>query len=123
MAITKPEKVPKKNITSIDVTGWSGGLFLNGEQMAEGNQFVSSSNVELSPNGRPRPRKSLQRWLPDTVETVYEIFPALVNGELYFFTADQNKLKYCQEGDSGWTDCTGDNTITTNNGGKTTFLS
>lgn len=122
MAITKPEKVPKKNITSIDVTGWSGGLFLNGEQMAEGNQFVSSSNVELSPNGRPRPRKSLQRWLPDTVETVYEIFPALVNGELYFFTADQNKLKYCQEGDSGWTDCTGDNTITTNNGGKTTFL-
>lgn len=122
MAITKPEKVPKKNITSIDITGWSGGLFLNGEQMAEGNQFVSSKNAELSPNGKPKPRKSLQKWLPDTVETVYEVFPALWNGQLYFFTADENKLKYCQEGDLSWTDCTGSNTITTNNGGKTTFL-
>lgn len=122
MAITKPEKVPKKNITSIDITGWSGGLFLNGEQLAEGNQFVSSSNIELSPNGRPRPRKSLQKWLPDTVETVYEVFPARVDDELYFFVADENKLKYCQEGDTVWTDCTGSNAITTNNGGKPTFL-
>jgi hypothetical protein len=122
MAVTKPEKVPKKNISSLDIKGWSGGLFLNGEQMADGNQFVSSKNIELSPNGKPRPRKSLQEWLPDTIESGYEIFPALVDGELYFFTADDNKLKYCQEGDSAWTDCGGDNTITTNNGGKTTFL-
>lgn len=123
MAITKPEKVPQKNISSLDIMGWSGGLFLNGEQLAEANQFVSSKQVELSPNGRPRPRKSFQKWLPDTVETVYEVFPARVGTELYYFTADENKMKYCQKGDTDWTDCGGsDNTITTQNGGKPTFL-
>lgn len=122
MAVKDPVKVPETKISSLDLDGWSGGLFLNGEELAEGNQFVSSSDIELTPNGRIRPRKSLQQWLPDTVESVYEVFPARVDGELYFFIADENKLKYCQEGDSVWTDCGGDNTITTNNGGKTTFL-
>lgn len=122
MAITKPVKVPKKNIGSLDLNGWSGGLFLNGARLAEGNQFVSSKDIELSNEGRIRPRKSLQRFLPDTVESVYEVFPALVDGEIYYFVADENKLKYCQEGDSSWTDCGGSNSITTNNGGKTTFL-
>lgn len=122
MAVTDPVKVPKRKITSIDINGWSGGLFLNGPSLAEGNQFVSSQDVELSPEGRIQPRKSLQRWLPNTVESVYEIFPARIGAELYFFVADENKLKYCQEGDSSWTDCGGTNSITTNNGGKTTFL-
>lgn len=122
MAISDPVKVPKRNIGSLDLNGWSGGLFLNGAQLAEGNQFVSSADIELSPNGRIRPRKSLQKWLPNTVETVYEVFPARIDGELYFFVADENKLKYCQEGDSVWSDCGGSNSIVTNNGGKTTFL-
>lgn len=122
MAIADPVKVPKKNIGSIDQNGWSGGLFLNGEQLAEGNQFVESIDVELTSTGRLKPRKSLQKWLPDTVEAGYEIFPARVDGELYFFTADEDKLKYCQIGDSAWQDCGGDNEIVTNNGGKTTFL-
>lgn len=122
MAVSDPVKVPETKIGSVDLNGWSGGLFLNGEEIAEGNQFVASADVELSPNGRIKPRRSLQKWLPDTVETVYEIFPARVGSELYFFTADDNKLKYCQQGDPDWTDCDGLNTITTNNGGKTTFL-
>lgn len=122
MAISDPVKVPETKIGSLDLNGWGGGLFLNGEQLAEGNQFVSSSDVELSPNARIRPRKSLQKWLPDTVETVYEVFPARIGGELYFFIADENKLKFCQQGDTSWSDCDGDNTITTQNGGKTTFL-
>jgi hypothetical protein len=122
MAISDPVKVPETKIGSVDLNGWSGGLFLNGQEIAEGNQFVDSSDIELSPNGRIKPRRSLQKWLPDTVETVYEVFPARVDNELYFFVADENKLKYCQQGDEGWTDCDGDNTITTNNGGKTTFI-
>lgn len=122
MAVSDPVKVPETKIGSLDLNGWGGGLFLNGEQLAEGNQFVSSSDVELSPNARIRPRKSLQKWLPDTVETVYEVFPARVDGELYFFVADENMLKFCQQGDTEWSECGGDNTITTQNGGKTTFL-
>lgn len=122
MAVNDPVKVPETKIGSLDLDGWSGGLFLNGEELADGNQFVASSDIELSPNGRIRPRRSLQKWLPDTVETVYEVFPARVEGELYFFVADENKIKFCQQGDSEWTDVEGDNTITTNNGGKTTFI-
>lgn len=122
MAVTDPVKVPKRNIGSLDLNGWSGGLFLNGARLAEGNQFVSSKDVRLTQQGRLTPRYSLEKFLPDTVETVYEIFPATWQGQLYFFTADENKLKYCQIGDTEWTDCTGDNTITTNNGGKPTFI-
>lgn len=122
MAVKNPAKVPKRKIGSLDLTGWGGGLFLGGRELGEGNQFVSSQGIELTPNARIRPRKSLQKWLPDTVGTVYEVFPARVNGDLYFFVADDNKLKYCQENDTAWTDCGGSNSITTNNGGKTTFL-
>lgn len=122
MAVDNPVKVPETKIGSVDLNGWSGGLFLNGAELAEGNQFVSSSNIELSPNARIKPRRSLQKWLPNTVETVYEVFPARIDDELYFFVADENKLKYCQTGDTAWSDCGGENTITTNNGGKTTFL-
>lgn len=123
MAVDKPVKVPKRNIGSLDLNGWSGGLFLNGARLAEGNQFVSSKDVRLTQQGRLTPRYSLEKWLPDTVETVYEIFPVLWEGELYFFTADENELRYCQIGDLAWTACGGDdNEITTNNGGKPTFI-
>lgn len=118
----KVEKVPKRNIGSLDLNGWSGGLFLHGARLAEGNQFVSSKDVQLTQQGRLKPRFSLEKFLPDTVENVYEIFPATWEGELYFITADENELRFCQIGDSGWTACGGSNSITTNNGGKTTFI-
>jgi len=121
--VTDPVKVPKRNIGSLDLNGWSGGLSLNGARLAEGNQFVSSKDMRLTLEGRLTPRYSLEKWLPDTVGTVYEIFPATWEGQLYFFTADEDKLRYCQIGDSAWTDCGGgDNDITTNNGGKPTFI-
>jgi len=122
MAVSKAAKVPKRNIGSLDLNGWSGGLFLNGARLAEGNQFVSSKDVRLTPQGRLTPRYSLERWLPDTVETVYEIYPALWEGEVYFFVADENEIRYAQIGDSSWTSSGGDNVITTNNGGKPTFI-
>lgn len=124
MAVTNPVKVPKKQIGSLDVNGLSGGWFFSGdgEQSAEGNQIVAGSDVEMSIGGLLGPRKSLQKWLPDTVETVYQVFPALVGDEITYFVADDNKIKFCQAGDDTWTDCGGDNTIVTQNGGKTTFL-
>lgn len=124
MAITeKPAKVPKRNIGSLDLNGWSGGLFLNGARLAEGNQFVSSKDIRLTQEGRISERYSLEKFLPDTEGTVYEVFPALWEGQLYFFVADNGKLKYCQIGDSGWTNCGGgSNDITTGQGGKPTFI-
>ena len=68
MAVRNPAKIPKKQIGSVDVTGFSGGMFLNGEQNAKGNQIVEGHDVELTINGFITPRKSLTPWLPDTVE-------------------------------------------------------
>jgi len=118
MAVTKPVNVPKKNIGSVDINGFSGGLYLNGEQNGKGNQIVESNNVEISIDGFLQPRKSLQQWLPQTNGTVYEIFPALWNGIVYNFTMDQGKIRWCKEGDATWTDAGGANTFTVVTGAK-----
>jgi len=73
-------------------------------------------------DGHIGPRKSLTSWLPDTIEDGYQVYPAIWEGEVLEFTADDGKIKYCVDGDEGWTDCGGDNTITTQNGGKPIFL-
>ena len=122
MAVRNPAKIPKKNISSVDVTGFSGGAYLNGEQNAKGNQVVEGNDVEMTIDGYLTPRKSLTPWLPDTVEDGYQVFPAVWQGEVLNFTADDGKVRYCIEGDDAWIDCTGDNVITTGNGGKPIFL-
>jgi len=68
------------------------------------------------------PRRVLTPFLPDTIETTYQKSPVAWQGQLYYFTADNNKVRYCKEGDADWTDCVGSNTIVTNNGGKPKFL-
>jgi len=122
MAIDKPVKVPKKNITTTDVTSFNGGLDERGAANAAPNTFTQGRNVMVDSQGLLTYRYGLKKWLPDTVETVYEIFPALYNGELYYIVADDGKIKYCQGGDTEWTDATGDNVVTTGTGIITTFL-
>lgn len=111
MAVKDPVKVPRKNIGSVDVTGFAGGLYLQGEHNAKGNQIVESLDVELTSDGYITERRSLQKWLPNTVGNAYEIFPAIWEGQIYNYVADDGKIKWCQEGDTAWTDCIGDNTI------------
>lgn len=124
MAVRDPVKVPKKNIGSVDVTGFSGGWFNTGEgdQSAKGNQFVEGNDVEMTLKGFLGPRKSLTPWLPDTAEDGYQVYPAVWEGEVINYTADDGKIRWCIEGDNDWTDCGGDNTVTTQNGGKPIFL-
>lgn len=122
MAIDKPVSVPQKKITSVDVPNASYGLFLGGDQNAPVNSIVASKDAELDPSGYLIPRRKLDPFLPDTVETTYQKFPVVWNGELYYFTADDNKVRFAQEGDADWTDCTGTNSIITNNGGFPVFL-
>lgn len=118
----KPVPVPSKNIGSIDVTKVDAGQYLLGAQNGPKNSFISSKDIELTIDGYMKPRRHLTRFLPDTVEDTYQKYPVLWEGELYHFTADDGKIKYCQEGDTEWTDCTGDNTITTGQGGFPKFL-
>ncbi len=122
--ITKPVKVPQKEITSVDVVNFAAGLSLDGAQNSPPNSFIKSKDVELTTRGYMIPRRRLSPFLPDTVGTSYQKFPVLWNNELYFFTADNGKIKWCQEGDAGWTDCSGGatNAFVTLNGGYTKFI-
>ena len=122
MAVKEAVRVPKKNITSVDITGFSGGSNLNGEQNAKGNQIVAGNDIELTVDGFITQRKSLQPWLPETVENGYQVYPVTWEGQMLYFTADDGKVKWIEDGDSTWVDCSGDNTITTQNGGKPIFL-
>lgn len=135
--ITNPTKVPQKEITSIDLTNWGGGLYLNGEQNAPADAFVKSKDVELTLDGYITQRRRLMPFLPDTVGVSYQKYPVLWQGQLYYFTGDDNKVKWCQKGDLTWTDCETDpltttstttdeevpttNSFQTNNGGMMKF--
>lgn len=118
----KPVPVPSKEITSVDVPNMAGGLFLNGAQNGPNNAFVRSKDSELDLNGYAVPRRRRTPFLPKTVETTYQKFSVLWNNQIYYFTADANKVKFCKEGDATWTDCGGANTIVTNNGGFPKFI-
>ena len=119
----KPVPVPQKEVTSVDVTNFSGGLYLNGAQNAPLTAFVQGKDIELTSDGYITHRRKLSPFLPDTVGTAYEKAPMLWNGSIYYFTLDNGKVKYAKEGDLVWTDCTGaDNSFTTGAGGRPVFV-
>lgn len=122
MAINNPLKVPKKNITTTDITSMNGGLDQRGQANAAPNTFVYGRNAMVNSQGLATHRFGLKKWLPDTVGTVYEVFPALYNGILYYIVADDGKLKYCKSGDTEWTNFGGTNSVNTNPGVINTFL-
>lgn len=122
MADYKPLPVKQAEITAIDVPKFNSGLFLNGAQNAPITSFIASKDVELTIDGYITNRRIQEPFLPDTVEAGYQKFPVDYNGNLYFFTLDNNKVVYCQEGDTTWTNCTGSNTVTTQNGGQPLLL-
>lgn len=120
--ITRPAKIPKRNVTTINISKFDGGLFLGGELIAPKNAITSGKDVEIDLNGYIVPRKKLTKFLPDTTGDSYQKFPVLWNGVLYYFTADNGKIKFCQASDTSWTDCGGSNSFTTGAGGMTKFL-
>lgn len=133
MLTGKIAPVPQKEITSVDVLNFASGLNLNGPQAAPANSFVDSKDVMLTPDGYLIPRPVLDPFLPDTVDTVYQIYPVLWNNAIYYITADAKvkggtagQIVYCQEGDSGWTVAGAvsgsTNSVTVNNGGKPEFI-
>lgn len=123
MALKDPVKIPEKKITSDDIIGFSGGLNLLGEQNAKGNQFVdSSANIELSSDGDIIPQKSLQKWLPDTVGNAGQILGADYGGVVTYFTIDNGKAKWALDKSATWTDCDGENVLSTAPGVKHTLL-
>lgn len=133
MVGAKSPSIPQKEITSVDVLNFASGLNLNGAQMAPKNSFIDSKDCMLTPDGYIIPRPVAVPFLPDTVDTVYQIYPVLWNNAIYYITADAKvkggtagQIVYCQEGDTSWTVAgavTGStNSVTVNNGGKPEFV-
>lgn len=120
--ITKPAKIPERNVVSTDIVKFDGGLYMGGAENAPQNSMTDAKDVELDNDGYIIPRRKLTKFLPDTINTSYQKFPVLWKGEIYYFTADNGKIRYCQSEDSAWTDCGGDNDFVTNNGGMAKFL-
>lgn len=84
--ISKPVNVPQKEITSVDIPNFDGGLSLNGAQNAPLNAFIRGKDVEITSDGYLVPRRKLTKFLPDTVETTYQKAPMLWDGALFFHT-------------------------------------
>lgn len=115
--ITSPAKVPEKKISSSDISKFDGGWFMNGAQNAPRNAFTKSKDVALDPDGYIIPRPKLAKLLPQTVGTAHQKLPVLWDNQIYHFTADDGKIRYCLKTDTDWTDCGGTNSFTLNNGG------
>lgn len=111
-------KVPEAEIASIDIPNFAAGLYQNGAQSAPKNSFIDAKDVEISIDGYIIERRTLQPFLPDTVEAGYQKFLVYYNGLDYYFTLDNGKAVWCHQGDTTWTDCTGSNTLTTQAGGR-----
>jgi hypothetical protein len=122
MSVNNPVPVPEQQVTSLDIPNFEAGLFLSGANSAPTPSIVDGRNIEITSDGFLTQRRKLEPWLPDTAENGYQIYPVKYKGVLYYFTADAGKIKYCKEGDAGWTNCTGSNTITTQNGGMPIFI-
>lgn len=121
MVKSKYPKVPQAKIASLDIVSFDAGLDQRGKANIKPNSFAKGRNVMVTPQGLATHRLGLKRWLPDAVGTVYQVFPALYGGIVYYVIADEGKIKYCVTGDTAWTNAGGDNTITTT-GVVNTFL-
>lgn len=115
-------KVPKAKISSLDIVSFDAGLDQRGAANIRSNSFSVGRNVMVNPQGLATHRLGLKRWLPDTVDTAYQVFPALYDGSIKYITADDGKIVYCEADDTSWTDCGGTNTVTTGDGIPNTFL-
>lgn len=114
-------KVPVAKISSIDFNGFEGGLDQRGEANIRSNSLSVGRNAMITNQGLVTHRLSKKKWLPDVVGTAGQVFPALVDGVIKYITADDGKIKWCELNDTAWTDCGGDNEVTTE-GTTTTFL-
>lgn len=122
MAVTDPIKVKSATISSSDVLSFAGGLDERGDYNIAPDSISYGRNTMINSANNATKRLSKKKWLPDSVGFNSEVATVYYNGELYYFIADDSKVKYCQDNDTAWTNCGGSNAITTTEGVITTFM-
>lgn len=122
MAVKKPVQIKDVNINSIGSNSFNGGLDQRGPWNIPANALSVARNAMVNSSGNVVKRYVKKRWLPDTVGFNGEVKAVYYGSQNYYFVADDGKVKYIQSGDLAWTDCGGDNEVTTTPGLMTTFL-
>lgn len=123
MAISDPVKVKGAAIvTPVQITSFASGLDERGDYNIPPDAMSYGKNVMVNSANNATKRLGKKAWLPDSVGFNSEVATVYYGGEIYYFIADDGKVKYCQEGDTAWTDCGGSNSITTTTGLITTFM-
>lgn len=123
MAIDKPVNVKGSTIvTPVEWRSFASGVDERGDYNIAPDALSYGRNVMINSANNATKRFSKRRWLPSTVGYNGEVSTVYINGEIYYFVADDGEVKYCQENDTSWTSCGGSNSITTTSGVITTFL-
>lgn len=122
MAVTQPVKVKGATITSSDVVSFDGGLDERGDYNIAPNSISYGRNGRVNSAGNFTKRLSKKKWLPNAVAYNSEVSTVYYGGEILYFIADDEEVRYCRENDTAWTSCGGTNTITTDPDVITTFM-
>ncbi len=122
MAVEKPVQVKGATIVSNQVTSFDGGLDERGDYNIASNTYSVGLNAWVNSAGNLTKRLGKKKWLPNTVGFNGEVSTVYYDNQIYYFVADDEEVKYCQENDTSWTSCGGANAITTDAGVITTFL-
>lgn len=122
MAVTDPVKVKGAAIVSSDITSFDGGLDERGDYNIAPNCISYGRNAMVNSSGNAIKRLSKKKWLPNSVGFNGEISTVYYAGQIYYFIADNTKIRYIQENEAAWHDCGGANVVTTTVGTITTFM-
>lgn len=122
MAVDKAVQVKGSTITSSDIVSFDGGLDERGDYNIAPNCISYGRNVMINLANNATKRLSKKKWLPSVTAFNSEVGTVYYNGQVYYFVADNGKVKYIQDNQSAWTDAGGSNSITTTPGLITTFL-
>lgn len=122
MAVTDPVKVKAANITSSDMMSFDLGLDERGDYNIAPNAMSYGRNAMVNSSGNAIKRLSKKKWLPNSVGFNGEVSTVYYAGQVYYFIADDGKVRWIQENMTSWQDCGGANVVTTTPGTITTFM-
>jgi hypothetical protein len=101
-------------VISSPIVSLNGGWDTRFPQNTAPNTFNEAFNLSVTTQGLATFRPGTKAWLPDTIDTVFQMYPVLYDGAMYYFVCDDGVVKYCQDNDTSWTTCGGSNTVTRN---------
>ena len=122
MAVTDPIKVKGASIVSSDMMSFDLGLDERGDYNIAPNAMSFGRNAMVNSSGNGVKRLSKKKWLPKSVGFNGEIATIYYNNQVYYFIADDGKVRYIQDNGAAWIDCGGANVVTTTVGTITTFM-